>query len=275
MPTNIEEIARIHETALSAELNLARATFDHAGQKGNSLEKAVQAMLQRFLPKKVGVTEGVVIDSDGFISSQLDIILYDRIHAQLFYGNGGTSVVPAEFVFAVGEVKATLTHAGYAQAFEAQQRVKQARRHLAAQNWTYHGYGKTWQAPPIASFLIGFEGDKSNVHDWALESHKNFPINDCLDAILVPETFFTARASEYGPDMLQGRMKSLETTSAHSLYRFLGMLAKAAAEWHMRETAEMYRYFMSVGGIPNSTISTLDPDRVVHPYLSEIVGRSA
>lgn len=132
MPTSMEEIARIHEQALATALALARATFDHAGQKGSSLEQAVREILQKFLPEKVGVTEGVVIDADGFISSQLDIILYDRIHAQLFYGNGGTSVVPAEFVWAVGEVKATLTSTGYAKAFEAQQLVKGARRYAAA-----------------------------------------------------------------------------------------------------------------------------------------------
>lgn len=270
MPTNIEEISRIYEAALSAELSLARATFDHAGQKGYSLEQAIRAMLQRFLPAKIAVTDGVIVDSDGFISSQLDVILYDRAHAQLFYGNGGTSVVPAEFVFAVGEVKATLTHSRYSSAFEAQRRVKTARRYLSKQGWTYHGYGKSWQVPPIASFLIGFEGDKSNVHAWALDSHQNFPVNDCFDAILVPGAFLTARASEYGPDMIQGRMTSLDTTTLHSLYRFLGMLAKAAAEWHMREVPEMYRYFTSVGGIPDSTITTLDPDRVFHTYILNV-----
>ena len=269
MPNNIEEIAKVHERALAAELSLARATFNHAGHKGNSLEQAVRAILQKFLPEKVGVTEGIVIDSDGFISSQLDIILYDRIHAQLFYDNGGTRVIPAEFIWAVGEVKATLTSTGYAKAFEAQQRVKAAQRYLSKRRFIYHGYGKTWQVPPIASFLIGFEGNKDNTHAWARESHQHFPLNDCFDAILVPEAFLIAPASENGPDLLQGRMSSLDTTSEHSLYRFLAMLAKAAAVWHMPEAPKMYRYFMSVGGIPNSTISKLDPDRVMHRYLSE------
>lgn len=40
MPTNLEGIAKFYEGALVAELNLARATLDHAGHKGSSLEQA-------------------------------------------------------------------------------------------------------------------------------------------------------------------------------------------------------------------------------------------
>jgi hypothetical protein len=180
---SIAEIAQFYENSLAGELSIARASLKHSGQKGSSLERAVQSLLKRFLPENIGVTEGIVIDSDGFVSSQLDIILYDKGRAQLFYNSESTKVVPAEFVFAVGEVKAQLSKDGYEQFFNAQLAVKGCNRYFVKSSWTYHGYGRDWSIPPIASFLIAFEANETSTYEWAKQSHQDQAINSCIDAI--------------------------------------------------------------------------------------------
>jgi hypothetical protein len=264
---NIADIAELYESALAGELAIARASFDHNGQKGSSLERAVQSILRRFLPENIAVTEGIIIDSEGFVSSQLDIILYDKGSAQLFYNSESTKVVPAEFVFAVGEVKAQLNKKGYDQFFDAQLAVKNCTRQLVKSGWTYHGYGKDWKMPPIASFLIAFEANEKRIYDLAKQSHQDQPINNCIDAILSPQKFSIHRCTQYyGPDLMQGPIESLDCVRQHALFIFLGMLAKAAAEWRMRESASMANYFKRPEGFSGSLITRLTTDVVEHPY---------
>jgi hypothetical protein len=264
---SISDIAQLYENLLAGELSIARASFNHSGQKGSSLERAVQSLLKRFLPENIAVTEGIVIDSDGFMSSQLDIILYDKGKVQLFYNSESTKVVPAEFVFAVGEVKAQLNKKGYEQFFEAQLAVKNCTRHLMKSGRTYHGYGKYWEIPPIASFLIAFEANETSTCKWAKQSHLDQSINSCIDAILSPQNFSIHRCTkEYGPDLMQGSMLSLDCVRQHALFIFLGLLAKAAAAWGMREDPVMAKYFMKPAGVPNSLITPLVSDKVSHSY---------
>ena len=265
---NTPEILRLYEGALAGELAIARASFKHSGQKGSSLERSVHSVLRRFLPENVAVTEGIVIDSCGFVSNQLDIILYDKAHAQLFYNSDSTRVVPAEFVFAVGEVKAQLDKAGYDQFLNSQLAVKNCSRNFMSTGFTYHGYGRDWTAPPIASFLIAFEAPAPSTYNWAVQSHVDMHNNECIDAILSPSAFSIHRVGEhYGPDLLQGRTMSLDCVREHALFIFLGMLAKAAAEWRMRESAVMAKYFMAHLGYPNSLVTKSRSNSVEHKYL--------
>lgn len=277
--TNIYEIAKLYESSLANELSLARFTFNHSGQKGSSLERVVQSLLTRFLPDNVAVTEGIVIDSEGFVSQQLDIILYDKSRAQLFYNSDSTKVVPAEFVFAIGEVKAKLDKKGYVNFFQSQLKVKNSIRNFIISpesecKYSYNGYGKTWFRPPIASFLISFDANEKTTYGWAKQSHQNDAINNCIDAIICLEKFSIHRMSEYyGPDLLQGRMVSLDCVQhcaqQSPLFIFLGMLAKAASEWRMRESAVMAKYFMQ-GTWKAKLSEPLKPDIVAHDYLKPI-----
>lgn len=126
--TSIAQLIKSYEQILRLELDIVRAGLSHSSQKGSALENATAEMLRRFLPESIGVTEGVIIDSTGFISNQMDLILYDRMAAQLFFKSDSTKIVPAEFVFAVGEVKAILNKEGYNQFFTSQNRVKNTER---------------------------------------------------------------------------------------------------------------------------------------------------
>lgn len=256
------------------ELQLVRAALSHRGQKGSAMEQSVLRLLEDHLPARLGVTEGAVVASSGYMSPQLDIIIYDKSAAQILYCNGPTRIVPIEYVFAVGEVKSVLDRAGYDRFFQCQKELKlQQKRFVAdSERWTYHCYGAEWRRLPVASFMFGFEGAFQPLHDAYVANHSNEPINQCIDTVVCPTKFSLHRSSEYGADLYQGTRFALNGVREHALFFFLGMLGKASTEWIVRETPEMYRYFMGVGGIPNSLITTGPLPRPDHPDILRLSG---
>ena len=74
---------------------------------GAAREHALRELLRRYLPRRVDVSTGFVIDVAGGQSRQVDIVLYDRDSATV-WDVGGVRYFPCETVIAVGEVKASI-----------------------------------------------------------------------------------------------------------------------------------------------------------------------
>jgi hypothetical protein len=94
--------------ALSRQLDQqarAAGVFDHPTAKGDVREK----LLRDFLAERVGTTFGVskaeVVDSKGFTSGELDIVIYDQSVASCLNVLGERRIVRAEAVVATIEVK--------------------------------------------------------------------------------------------------------------------------------------------------------------------------
>jgi len=78
--------------------------IDHSGLSGQSREHALVSMLRKYLPHRVGVDQGFVIDARGATSRQQDVIIFDRTVGTIFEING-LQYFLRESVIAVGEVK--------------------------------------------------------------------------------------------------------------------------------------------------------------------------
>ena len=50
----------------------------HPGTKGDATENNWLSWMRRFLPKRYAVDKAFVIDSDGNLSDQIDIVIYDN-----------------------------------------------------------------------------------------------------------------------------------------------------------------------------------------------------
>lgn len=90
---------------LRCSLGAHRTSIDHAGLKGGASEDQWRAALSTYLPQRYRVGTGVVVDSEGAQSQQIDIIIHDAQYCPLFRYVGNLSFVPAESVYAVLEVK--------------------------------------------------------------------------------------------------------------------------------------------------------------------------
>lgn len=75
---------------------------------GNEIEEHVREIFRRMLPKNLYVTHGHLIDQNGVVSPQLDIIIADTSNLpSLMTTKDGTEYVPIDSVYSCGEVKST------------------------------------------------------------------------------------------------------------------------------------------------------------------------
>ncbi len=80
----------------------------HSGTKGDNTESNWINWFQEYLPKRYKVDKGIVIDSTGKQSEQIDLIIYDAQYSYLVFRQNDTLLIPAESVYAVFEVKQNL-----------------------------------------------------------------------------------------------------------------------------------------------------------------------
>jgi len=107
--------------------------IDHSLLKGQHREQiVVEQYLKKYLPRKYGISSGIVIDSYGNQSKQQDIIIYDKFNTMHLSGENRDDdeqlYIPIENVFAVIEVNSNLTNeevADVVEKFESVNRLVQ------------------------------------------------------------------------------------------------------------------------------------------------------
>jgi hypothetical protein len=91
----------------------------HNLEKGLGAERAIRSLLEDFLPARYGVAKGKVVNFAGGMSDHCDVIIYDRLNCpKLFIDENENQILPIEGVYAVIEVKVTLTKDKLTEAFE-------------------------------------------------------------------------------------------------------------------------------------------------------------
>ncbi len=114
---NIGEIFQGLQSQMEAKLTFNRNVVDHPTTKGTATELEWTEMLSTYLPKRYCADTAFVIDSEGKVSEQLDIVIFDRQYSPFILRQNGVTYIPAECVYAVIEVKQDLSKANieYAQ----------------------------------------------------------------------------------------------------------------------------------------------------------------
>jgi hypothetical protein len=97
------------QAALEAELKAAHATITHDGEMGAVIESHwIVGFLQRYLPKRYSVDSGIILDSKGKTSDQIDIVIYDNQYTPNLLSRFSHKFITAESVYAILEVKPTV-----------------------------------------------------------------------------------------------------------------------------------------------------------------------
>ncbi len=81
--------------------------ISHNLKSGEARENALREILKKYLPQRIGVDQGFIIDTQGRESKQIDIVVYDKTVATIFEASG-IKYFPCEVVLAVGEVKSNI-----------------------------------------------------------------------------------------------------------------------------------------------------------------------
>jgi len=80
----------------------------HQGEKGGVRERRVRDFLKSYLPRKYSVASGHIIDRQGNVSLQEDIVIFDGTNSPILRIDDYYQVFPCESVYATVEVKSTL-----------------------------------------------------------------------------------------------------------------------------------------------------------------------
>lgn len=106
---NLNDLFQGLQSQMAAKLNTNRSFISHPGSKGDALENAWIEWLREYLPNRYSVEKAIIIDSEGNISDQIDIVIYDNWYTPFVFNQNGFKYIPAEGVYAVFEVKPNLT----------------------------------------------------------------------------------------------------------------------------------------------------------------------
>lgn len=96
-------------------------------------EKIVSELLKPFLPSKLAVGTGFIITSQNNISTQCDIIIYDKENTPIIE-NGEQRFFPIECVVGVIEVKSVLTKQKLKESLQKLANIKKLREDISANN---------------------------------------------------------------------------------------------------------------------------------------------
>ncbi|MCU1334525.1 MAG: hypothetical protein JWO19_106 [Bryobacterales bacterium] len=83
--------------------------IEHGPTAGAATERHWIALFERYLPKRYRASSAFVIDSRGNRSRQIDIAIYDHFYSPLLFPQESAVHIPAESVYAVFEVKPSMS----------------------------------------------------------------------------------------------------------------------------------------------------------------------
>lgn len=167
------------EHFLSEYSNLSRSVFVnedgkliHPGEFGMYRERIVSELLKPFLPTRLAIGTGFIITHQDNISTQCDLIIYDRENTPVIE-NSEQRFFPVECVVGVVEVKSKLSKQELTTALKKLAAIKQLRADVAHNNpyvfkdGDYSGFDSQKNfRDQIATFLIceSFDFDITNCY---------------------------------------------------------------------------------------------------------------
>ena len=175
---------------MRADMEAARSALIHPGLKGSAFEEAFRNFLRDYLPGNLEVSTGLLVDSCGATTRQLDVIISDRAKTPILYRSAETRVIPVECAYAVIEVKARLDTAELDNVLANMESVRSLQK-LAYQpefplvrNVTI--YGRQVPIWPVMYFLFAYEGiDLQTLATNLAARQMNRPLDRRIDMICV------------------------------------------------------------------------------------------
>lgn len=214
------EVLKLEEVFDKISINM-RNKFEEArlaigsnsGVKGDANEGTFRTFLKDYLPPSFDVLTGIIVDSLGNQSRQLDVIITDKNKTPIFYqSEDNVRVIPVEPVLAVIEVKAFLDWDEVEKSLENMKSVKKLQKlsyvkqkGLVKLGVKMHGkFNEIW---PVNYYIFAYDSIKL--------PHITFPLADLYTAEKTPlqERIDTICVLDKGLVTNQLADKSLSITS--------------------------------------------------------------
>lgn len=112
MPFSLEETFKAIAKKMMVDFEGISTQLEHKGLMGRAREIAVvNEFLTKYLPKQLGIATGEIVSSEGSVSKQMDIIIFDNFKSPLLLREEEIHILPIESVYVVIEVKSNLNGA--------------------------------------------------------------------------------------------------------------------------------------------------------------------
>ena len=105
---DLRELFHRAQQEMLAQLHVG-GLIEHGPTAGAATERHWIALFERYLPKRYRASSAFVIDSRGNRSRQIDIAIYDHFYSPLLFPQESAVHIPAESVYAVFEVKPSMS----------------------------------------------------------------------------------------------------------------------------------------------------------------------
>lgn len=149
---NIRDIFFGLQKEMRSKLTLNRKILSHPVSKGDASELEWIGMLSAYLPNRYRTDKAFIIDCEGNVSQQIDIVIHDRHYSPFILKQKGATYIPAESVYSVIEVKPTLNAANIDYASEKAASVRKLKRTAAP---IVHAGGKIKKPKKPFNILAG------------------------------------------------------------------------------------------------------------------------
>lgn len=128
----LHQLLAAAEKGMKAKLEEVRASLTHRGNRGASAETILRAFLAVYLPRRLSVSHGEIVDRSLSRSKQADVVVVNEQHPFTFSSDGEPGLFFIEGVSAVGEVKTVLTSTELKNTFAAARQYKKLNMILPA-----------------------------------------------------------------------------------------------------------------------------------------------
>lgn len=145
------------------KLENANIANPHPVTKGDCSEINWIDWLKDYLPKRYSVDKAYIIDCNGKISEQIDIVIYDKQYTPFVFKNGNAIYIPAESVYAIFEVKQSINK----QYIEYAASKAASVRNLYRTSAPIHHAGGITEPKPLHNIIAGILTLSS---DWVTNS---------------------------------------------------------------------------------------------------------
>ncbi|GAC1659877.1 MAG: hypothetical protein NVS9B15_23410 [Acidobacteriaceae bacterium] len=152
---------------LSAHLDLSARSISHDGVMGAVNEQHWIQLLRQYLPNRYACDTGIVIDSRGHMSDQIDIVIYDPQYTPTLLTQQSHRYIPAEAVYGVFEAKPTINRELLLYAGRKAASVRKLHRTSVSISHA----GGTFPPRPLFPIVAGIVASKV---DWADGFGKSF-----------------------------------------------------------------------------------------------------
>lgn len=129
--------------------------FSHRPTKGSAREWVLRDPLREVLPERYGVRGGEVRSADGTVSTQWDLLVYDRLETPRLYASYGATALPIEGMLAAISVKSQIDGAAVKDAADAAGLLRSMEKHTLPPKSPVPLPGDDWPRPAV--FLFGFQ----------------------------------------------------------------------------------------------------------------------